>query len=91
MAIGAYFHPKSMTTEQYRDVLKRLEAAGAGKPKGRSYHACFGESGDLMVFDVWDSQGDFDAFGQKLMPILSEVGIDVGTPQVMSVQNVIVG
>jgi hypothetical protein len=33
-----------------------------------------------MVYDVWDSQEDFDAFGQTLMPILAELGPRINTP-----------
>ena len=42
-----------------------------------------------MVYDVWDSQADFDAFGQTLMPILSELGVDPGQPDVMPIHNII--
>ena len=42
-----------------------------------------------MVYDVWDSQGDFDAFGQTLMPILTELGVDPGQPDVMPVHSII--
>jgi len=56
MAIGAYFSPKTMNTQQYAEVMKQLAAAGAGSPKGRSYHSAFGDPNALMVFDVWDSR-----------------------------------
>jgi hypothetical protein len=42
-----------------------------------------------MVYDVWDSQENFDAFGQTLMPILAEVGIDPGQPDIIPVHNMI--
>ena len=90
MPIAAYFNPTTpMSTATYDDVIKRLEAAGVGSPKGRSHHSSFGPAGALMVYDVWDSQEDFDAFGAVLMPILAEVGVDPGQPQVMPVHNVI--
>jgi hypothetical protein len=90
MAIGAYFAPPSgMTKAQYEDALNRLEKAGHGKPDGRSYHASFGEEGHLMVFDIWDSQEQFEAFGAILMPILAEVGIDPGQPDVMQINKII--
>jgi hypothetical protein len=87
MAIAAYFHPKGMTLDQFFEVHKRLEAAGVGlrEQNGRLHHSCFGEDGDLMVYDVWESQETFEAFGAKLMPILAELGIDVGQPAVMPV------
>lgn len=69
--------------------MKQLETAGAGKPRGRTHHSCFGPEGTLMVYDVWDSQGAFDEFGAVLMPILHTVGVDPGTPDVMPAHNVV--
>lgn len=74
MALGIYFAPQSMSQDQYDEVIRRLEAAGAGVPEGRTYHCAFALGGGLHVFDVWDSQETFDAFGQTLMPILADVG-----------------
>ncbi len=91
MSIGVYFAPKAFTIEQYNACLDRLDAAGAGAPEGRSLHTCFGSDEAVMVFDVWDSQEAFDRFGQTLHPILSELGVDPGTPQIMPVHNVIEG
>ncbi len=91
MSIGVYHHPQGMTKAQYDDVLGKLEAAGAGSPAGRTHHACFGPPGALMVFDIWDSAEQFEAFGETLMPILAEVGIQGGPPAVMPVENVIEG
>ena len=89
MAIGVYFAPTALTTQQYDSAINRLEAAGAGKPAGRSYHTCFGEPNTLAVFEVWDSMASFERFGQTLMPILKEVGIDPGQPRIMPIHNVI--
>jgi hypothetical protein len=41
--------------------------------------------------DVWDLQESFDAFGQTLMPILAEIGIDPGQPQVSEIHNIVPG
>jgi len=76
VAIGVYFVPASLTAQQYDGAITRLEAAGAGKPAGRSYHTCFGEPNKLAVFEVWDSMASLERFGQTLMPILAEIGID---------------
>src|SRR5262245_57460971 len=90
MAIGIYFAPGTMTAEKYNETVKLLKKAGAGSPTGRSYHACFGDKDKLMVFDVWTSQAAFDKFGKKLMPILQQLGIEGGQPNVMPIHNVIV-
>ena len=90
MALGIYFSPVAMNTQKYDECIKRLQAAGAGRPAGRLYHAAFGDPKELRVFDVWDSQASFDAFGATLMPILAGLGIDPGKPTVMPIHNVIV-
>jgi hypothetical protein len=91
MALGYYFAPKSFSAEQYDETIRRLDAAGAGAPSGRSYHCSFEGEGGLHVFDVWDSEESFAAFGQTLMPILTELGVDPGEPHIAKVHNIIVG
>ena len=70
MALAFYFAPQSFSREQYDEAIRRLEAAGAGSPPGRSYHCAFSGEGGISVFDVWDSQESFDKFGETLVPIL---------------------
>jgi hypothetical protein len=91
MALAILFHPRSMTQAKYDQVIDRLEDAGAGAPRGRHYHVCYGDDGDLRVLDVWESRESFEEFGQTLMPILQEIGIDVGEPDMRPVHNVIEG
>jgi len=91
MALCIYFPVEGMSAEKYEEILRRLEAAGAGAPKGRSYHVSFQMGDGLQVVDVWDSQADFDAFGETLMPILSELGVNPGEPAVGEGHNIIVG
>ena len=89
MAIGVYFGASGMTSQQYDEVITKLQAAGLGSPKGRLYHASFGEPNDVMVFDVWTSQAEFDAFGAALMPILAGSGVTPAKPHIMPIHNVI--
>jgi len=91
MALGYYFTPESFTTEQYDEAIRRLDAAGAGSPPGRSYHCALSSAGNIQVFDVWDSQEAFEKFGETLMPIMAELGTDPGEPQVAEVHNIIIG
>jgi hypothetical protein len=90
MAIGIYFSPAAMSAEKYDECIKLLRKAGAGNPSGRSYHSSFGPKDKLMVFDVWTSQAAFDKFGKTLMPILQQLGVDPGQPNVMPIHKVIV-
>lgn len=91
MAIGIYFGNGNFPADKYDEALSKLDAAGAGAPAGRSYHVALEADGKINVFDVWESQEAFDAFGATLMPILGELGVDPGTPVTMPVHNVIQG
>jgi hypothetical protein len=89
MAIGIYFALSGMTTDKYTECIKRLRQAGAAHPSGRSYHASFGASDKLAVFDVWSSQAAFDKFGKTLMPILQQLGVEPGPPAMAQIYKVI--
>jgi hypothetical protein len=89
MTLATYFHPKSLTAEQYDRANTELAAQGADHPAGRSHHSCFGADDDLMVYEVWESQQAFEEYGKVLMPVLTKIGIDPGTPDVMPVHNII--
>jgi quinol monooxygenase YgiN len=91
MAIGIYFANSKFSADKYAEALAQLEAAGAGAPEGRTYHVALETNGEINVFDVWESQAAFDAFGATLMPILTGLGVDPGTPMVAPVHNVIEG
>ena len=90
MAIGVFFYPDEMTADQYSELLRRLEAAGQGAPKGRHHHFAFGDGQSLMVVDVWESQEDFAAFGDVLAPILEELQIEA-EPGLLELYNSISG
>ena len=77
--IGVYIRPESMTVEQYKAADGKLKAAGVTMD-GLVMHSCFSEGEKLAIFDVWQSREAFDAFGQKLMPIVQEVGIAMTPP-----------
>jgi hypothetical protein len=91
MALGMYFTPSSFTPAKYDDTISRLKAAGAGAPAGRLYHVALESDGQIQVFDVWESQESFEAFGRTLVPILAELGVEPGEPQVSRVHNIIDG
>ena len=92
MSFVVRFNPPSpMSAAKYDDVIRRLEAAGAGAPQGRLFHVAFGAKDQLRVSDIWESHEDFERFGQTLMPILAEAGVDPGTPEFIEVHNIIRG
>ena len=91
MSFVVRFVPKSMSSTQYDQVIKKLEAAGAAAPKGRIFHVAFGPKEALRVSDIWDTQENFERFGQVLMPILQAAGVDPGEPEFIEVHNVVPG
>jgi hypothetical protein len=88
---GEQYPADPPTVEEIAEAIRRLEAAGAAAPEGRSYHVALETGGEIQVFDVWESQAAFDAFGQTLVPNLSELGVDPGEPMVSQVHNIMKG
>lgn len=91
MAIGVYVQNEGFTLDKYNEALKKLEAAGAGAPQGRTYHFAFGDENHVLVFDIWESQEAFEKFGETLVPVLGELGITLAQPMVSPIFNTIVG
>jgi hypothetical protein len=91
MGVGLYFTPSGFSKDKYDEVIRKLEEAGAGAPAGQTYYVALESDGAIQVFDIWDSQEAFEAFGQTLIPILSELGVDPGQPMASAVHNVIQG
>jgi hypothetical protein len=91
MSIVVRFHPASLTAEKYDASTSKLEEAGVEfPPEGLDYHVCFGSEGSLMVSEIWDSREQFEAFGERLMPILTDIGIEFSAPpEVFEVHNIV--
>lgn len=91
MALAFYFAPTTpMSAQKYDECIAALQKAGQAHPPGRLYHSAFGTGDSVRVFDVWTTQEAFESFGQTLMPIMAQLGVDPGQPAVMAVHNVIV-
>ena len=80
MSILARFTPANLDKQRYDDVNRRLEENGDGAPDGRLLHVCFGEEGSLRVSEIWESREQMEAFRERLMPVLEEVGVEMGAP-----------
>jgi len=74
----------------YDETIRRLqESEDEFPPPGAEYHVCFLQDGNIRVSEIWDSREQFDAFGQRLMPILRDAGIDPGQPEILEIHNII--
>ena len=79
-----------MTAEKYDATMPAIEASGPFPPDGLEFHVAFSSGGSFRVSEIWDSKEQFDAFGQRLMPILSEGGIELaGPPEIVEIHNII--
>jgi hypothetical protein len=80
----------SMTAEKYDETIPLVEESGEFPPDGLDYHVAFSSGGSFRVSEIWDSKEQFEAFGQRLMPILAENGVELaGPPEVIEIHNII--
>lgn len=89
MSIVVRYSPQSVTPEQYDAADTRFtELFGEELPDGCVMHVAFvGPAGDIRVSEIWESRGQWQAFGERLAPMLGELGIDPGEPEVFEVHN----
>ena len=88
-SILARFMPAEVTTEQYDESIRRLEKSGDWLPEGLEYHVAFKSDGKFRVSEIWDSREQFDAFGKRLLPVLKDVGIEPGKPEMLEIHSII--
>ena len=80
----------SLTTDLYDNTMPTIEASGQWPPDGLDYHVAFTSGGSFRVSEIWDSMEQFEAFGQRLMPILNAGGIELaGPPEIVEIHNII--
>ncbi len=79
-----------LSAETYDATMPTIEASGQFPPDGLDYHVAFVAGGNFCVSEIWDSMEQFEAFGQRLMPILSQGGVELaGPPQIIEIHNII--
>lgn len=85
MSILVRFHPANLTAEKYDEIQTQLDAAGF-PPEGLEHHVCFDTGSGLTVSEIWSSREPFQAWGETLLPVLAESGIEMGAePEVFEV------
>ena len=79
-----------MSAEKYDTVMPTIEQSGQFPPDGLEYHVAFSAGDSFRVSEIGDSQEKFEAFGQRLMPILGAAGVELtGPPEIIEIHNVI--
>jgi len=95
MAVVVVFQSPSLTQERYEESVRRL-TGGRGRlespsdwpVEGLLVHVA-GESGSgFRVVDVWESEEAFARFGETLLPVLQEIGVE-GAPEVYPVHTLV--
>jgi hypothetical protein len=91
MSIVVRFNPTNVNREKYDESLRRLEQAGLWpNPAGLELHVAFGPEDNMRVSEIWASQEQMEAYGEQLMPILADIGIEFSAePEVFEVQNLV--
>ena len=89
MSIVVRFAPTSLTAAKYDEPSAASRRAVICPPDGMDYHVCFGTEGNLRVSEIWDSREQLQAFGERLIPVLSEVGIEQGEPEILEIHNIV--
>ena len=89
MPIVAVFQSPSLTRETYEQIVRkltggkrsRMETTADWPVDGVLVHVAGQTENGFRVVDVWESEDAFRRFGEKLMPIMQEVGVE-GTPDI---------
>lgn len=88
MSIVVRFPPSNVTKQQYDTVHDALVRSGDWPAAGCLVHVCFGDEQDVHVSEIWESQEQLGAFGEKLRPQLEAAGIQLsGEPVVFEALN----
>jgi hypothetical protein len=83
MSIVVRYPPSNVTRDQYDSARKALEEAGDWPADGCQIHVLFGDESDLRASEIWESREKFEAFGEKLQPVMESEGIELsGEPEV---------
>jgi hypothetical protein len=88
VAVVIVFQGPGFTRENYEESVRRLtdgksrlESPADWPVEGLLAHAAGEGEGGFRVVDVWESQEAFGRFGETLVPILREMGVE-GDPEV---------
>jgi hypothetical protein len=86
--VVAVFQSPSLTQERYEESVRRLtdgksrlESPGDWPVDGLLAHVAGQSESGFRVVDVWESEDAFGRFGETLMPILQDIGVE-GQPEI---------
>src|SRR3954452_11666075 len=88
MPVVAVFQAPGLTQERYEESVRRLtdgksrlESPADWPVDGLLAHIAGEGANGFRVVDVWESEEAYGRFGETLVPILQEIGVE-GQPEV---------
>ena len=98
MPIVAVFQSPTLTRETYEQACRkltggrrsRMESTSDWPVEGVLAHIAGQTDTGFRVVDVWESEDAFRRFGETLLPILQELGIE-GAPEVYATHAYVSG
>ena len=94
MPIVAIFEAPGLTQQNYEETVRRLTGKNRmSSPsdwpvEGLLVHVAGQGANGFRVVDVWTSEEAFRKFGEKLIPVLRQVGIE-GEPEIYPSHTVV--
>ena len=83
MAIVAVFQSPALTQQNYDEIVRRVTGGRSSMRSpadwpvpGLLSHAAGQSPTGFRVVDVWESEDAFRRFGETLLPILKDLGLD---------------
>lgn len=91
MPVALMFENPNGSQEQYDAAREKLGITEDNLPDGGLVHfAGPSPKGGWRVVEVWESQDDAQRFfDERLGPVLAEVGVDRGQPEVWQVHSIL--
>jgi hypothetical protein len=83
-----FVSPPNFTRKQYEETIRRLSASGRARSpsdwpvEGLLAHVAGESPNGFRVIDVWESEDALRRFGEILRPVLQELGVEEGQPEV---------
>lgn len=97
MAVVVVFESQSLTQERYEESVRkvtggneRLDSPDDWPVEGMVAHIAGQGPNGFRVVDVWESEDAFRSFGETLLPILQEIGVE-GEPEIYPVHTLVTG
>jgi hypothetical protein len=87
MSIVVRFPLANVTKQQYDSVHAALEQSGDWPAAGCLFHLAFGDEQNVQVREIWESQEQLQAFGEKTATEEAAGIQPAGEPEILEVLN----